>query len=48
MGEALHAVYDDLAAALEQGRPPASPLDSALETARVVETLMTTPRAEAA
>ena len=48
MGEALHAIYDDLAGALEQGRPPASPLDSALETARIVETLMTTSRAEAA
>ena len=49
MGEALRAIYDDLAIALESGRAPVSPLDSALATARVVEALMAAaPEAEAA
>jgi hypothetical protein len=40
MGEALYAIYDDLAAALSDGRAPVSPLDSALATAAVVDRLM--------
>jgi len=48
MGEALHAIYDDLADALAQGRTPVSPLDSALATARVVATLMAAAPSEMA
>jgi len=48
MGEALHAIYDDLAEALTQGRTPASTLHSALATARVVATLMAAAPSEMA
>lgn len=40
IGEALYAIYDDLAVALANGEALVSPLDSALATARVVDSLM--------
>ena len=39
MGEALYAVHDDLASALQSGTTPVSPLDSALETSAVIEAI---------
>ena len=36
IGEAFYALYDDLADALAEGRPPASAGENALQTARVV------------
>jgi predicted dehydrogenase len=39
MGEALYAVHDDLAHALQSGTTPVSPLDSALETSAVIEAI---------
>lgn len=48
MGEALYAIYDDLAEALRSGGAPVSPLSSALATARVVATLMAASPSELA
>lgn len=39
VGEALRGVYDDLAAAVAEGREPASSLTSGLATARVIEAI---------